>query len=426
MRFDHTSQTYASTGSVLRPDRRISFGSLLIGLLVAITSLIGYSGIALSQTSALGESEPPIGQHGIQSSSSVGCGGEIMPSSNTQFETRVVQLINEIRLANGLLPLKRMSTLDNASRFHATDMATDDYFSHTTHDRVNGQLVEVCAWSNRVQNYYSNYNRLAENIAAGYNSPEAVVDAWMKSPGHRNNILNGENWEIGVGYYTGVGSYQHYWVQDFGRQRDVYPLIIDGDAPTTDTGEVTLHIYGDWQSVRFRQNDGPWSDWQPFQPALSRRIEGDAGQHSLHAELNNGSQTVTSSASIYLTQSNRQVTLSSLPDQMEFVYLRANQRFSPDLQRLHPLAERVDGYQWTATVDQNWLQITPTQGNGADEAEIRPSVASAGDIAPGTATVTFALVKDGGEVVDSHPVRVSLQVMEGPLSEIYLPSIQNQ
>jgi uncharacterized protein YkwD len=406
------------------PLRRLSVISVLIGAILVFTRLTGYNGIAQAQISILGDPVQPVTQNGNRSTNLIGCGGDELPSSNTDYEARVVQLVNEIRLAHGLLPLKRVTALDHASRFHATDMAVDDYFSHNTYDRINGQLVNVCAWSSRIPVYYSNYNRIAENIAAGYNSPEAVVDAWMNSPGHRNNILNADNWEIGVGYYVGAGSYTHYWVKDLGRQRDVYPVVIDGDAATTSTGELTLHIYGDWQTVRFRDNDGPWTEWQPFQSALSRRIEGDAGPYTVHAELSKDNQTVTSSATIYLTQSNKPAELSALPDKLDFVYVRAQQRFTPDLHTLRPLAETVTGHQWTVNVDGNWLQVTPTQGDGAAQTEIRPSVASAGDIAPGTATVTFSLINEGGAVVDSHSMTVSLQVMDGPQMEIYLPTLQ--
>jgi uncharacterized protein YkwD len=305
MRSDYTPQRFAALLTLKglcplqNPLRRLFFASLLLGVI----GTLGYSGLASAQTPILGEPLVHVVQETAQSPNLTGCGGDLLPSANPDYEAQVVKLINEIRLEHGLLPFKRVDTLDNASRFHATDMATDDYFAHNSHDRINNELVEVCAWSSRIQTYYNNYSIMAENIAAGYTTPESVVDGWMKSPGHRSNILNDENWEIGVGYYAGSGSYRHYWVQDLGRNRDVYPLVVNSDASTTSTGELTLHIYGDWQTVRFRNNDGPWSPWQPFQSAISRRIEGNAGQYTIYAEMRKGNQTVTSSSSIYLTQS---------------------------------------------------------------------------------------------------------------------------
>ena len=55
------------------------------------------------------------------------------------------------------------------------------------------------------------YRAAGENIAIGYATPEAVVNAWMNSPGHRANILNPSYTQLGVGYVAD-GS---YWTQEF-------------------------------------------------------------------------------------------------------------------------------------------------------------------------------------------------------------------
>ena len=62
------------------------------------------------------------------------------------------------------------------------------------------------------------YYSATENIAAGYTTPEAVVEDWMNSDGHRDNILNCNLQEIGVGHYylandSGSVNYHHYWTQ---------------------------------------------------------------------------------------------------------------------------------------------------------------------------------------------------------------------
>jgi hypothetical protein len=58
-----------------------------------------------------------------------------------------------------------------------------------------------------------NWTYVGENIAMGYTSPEDVMDGWMNSQGHRNNILNSRYKYIGVGYYYANG--YEYWVQLF-------------------------------------------------------------------------------------------------------------------------------------------------------------------------------------------------------------------
>ncbi len=56
---------------------------------------------------------------------------------------------------------------------------------------------------------------VGENIAKGYPSPEAVMKAWMNSPGHRRNILNCDFEALGVGVIRGSNG-RLFWTQDFG------------------------------------------------------------------------------------------------------------------------------------------------------------------------------------------------------------------
>lgn len=245
-----------------------------------------------------------------------GCGGEQMPTINPEFEAEVVMLVNKIRDEHGLAPLKRAPSLDAAARYHATDMALDNYFSHASYDRVNDELVEVCPWSDRLRAYYTDWYAIAENIGAGYATPQDVVDAWMNSPGHRKNILSDSNWEIGVGYYEAVGSYGRYWVQDFGRRRDVYPLVIDSEAPVTETGDVTLYLYGEWDDVRVRTQDGSWSDWMSFQTELAWTLTGQAGEVAVTVEMRKSHRSAVSTDSIFLLRDS-----APAPEQPYSLYL---------------------------------------------------------------------------------------------------------
>ncbi len=108
-------------------------------------------------------------------------------------------------------------------------MSQDNYFSHDTKDRVGGQLVKKCGPWDRIANYYSGAN--GENAAAGYSTPAAVMQGWMKSSGHKDNILNPSTRAIGVGFYQGSGDFHYYWVQDFGTQVDTLAAPALGDLP---------------------------------------------------------------------------------------------------------------------------------------------------------------------------------------------------
>ena len=95
------------------------------------------------------------------------------------------------------------SGLVNVATVRANE--TVQSFSHT---RPDGRDC-FTAYDEQGVSYFS----AGENIAYGYSSPEAVMDGWMNSPGHRANILNAGFGRVGVGVVKSGGRY--YWVQNF-------------------------------------------------------------------------------------------------------------------------------------------------------------------------------------------------------------------
>lgn len=128
--------------------------------------------------------------------------------SNTvsQWEQQVVDLVNKERAQAGLAPLQLDADLSNVARYKSADMRDNQYFDHQS--PTYGSPFEM------MQQFGIEYRYAGENIAAGQMSPEAVMNAWMNSPGHRQNIMNPNFTHIGVGYVSG-GGYQHYWTQQF-------------------------------------------------------------------------------------------------------------------------------------------------------------------------------------------------------------------
>ena len=126
---------------------------------------------------------------------------------NGALEDSVLSLINQQRALQGLFPVLLDLGLDAAAEAHSLDMASTPCFQH---DSCNGTN-----WATRVQSYYTAPATIGEIIAAGYTTPDAVVDAWMNSPGHRANILNSSFKVAGVALATG-GDYGRYWTVDFG------------------------------------------------------------------------------------------------------------------------------------------------------------------------------------------------------------------
>ena len=123
----------------------------VIVLIITLFTLATTASPVSAQDGILGDAVPVTTSSAVLEAQMSGCGGAIMPTSNADFEAEIVVLTNQIRVDHGLLPLKRTSMLENASRYHATDMAVDDYFAHNTKDIVNGQFVETCTWSSRIQ-----------------------------------------------------------------------------------------------------------------------------------------------------------------------------------------------------------------------------------------------------------------------------------
>lgn len=102
--------------------------------------------------------------------------------------------------------------LNAASDKYAVDMATYNRFSHTGRDGSQ-------PWDRMTQEGYS-WRAAGENIAAGYSTTRAVVDGWLRSPGHCKNIMSANFKDVGVGYgYSASSTYGHYWVTDFGTKR---------------------------------------------------------------------------------------------------------------------------------------------------------------------------------------------------------------
>ena len=125
------------------------------------------------------------------------------------YEQEVFDLVNQIREENGLEPFVYNETLAETARAHSQDMIDRNFFDHTNPDGKSP--------FDRMRDNGLSYSMAAENIAVGYPSPEAVVEGWMNSEGHRANILGGCE-ELGVGLALG-GSYGYYWTQCFATVR---------------------------------------------------------------------------------------------------------------------------------------------------------------------------------------------------------------
>ena len=129
------------------------------------------------------------------------------PPSGTGEAGQVLTLVNAERAKAGCRPVRASTALQRAAQAHSGDMASRDYFSHTSTD---GR-----SFADRIRAAGYPGGTVGENIAAGHSTAAAVMKSWMASAGHRANILSCSFTALGVGHAAG-GSYGHYWTQDFG------------------------------------------------------------------------------------------------------------------------------------------------------------------------------------------------------------------
>jgi len=137
--------------------------------------------------------------------------------------TRALQLVNNVRakgtrcgkeLFGPAPPVTLSGTLANVAFGHANDMAINNYFEH---EDLNGKTP-----SDRVRATGYREKLVGENIAYGPKSVDEVVQGWLDSPGHCENIMDPRFVEMGLGYATSHDSkHALYWVQVLATPRNL-------------------------------------------------------------------------------------------------------------------------------------------------------------------------------------------------------------
>ena len=126
-------------------------------------------------------------------------------------------LLNRERRAHGLRALRSNSKLARAARGHARDMVAQHYFSHDSRSGASfSTRIKRTGWTRARRSY-----TMGENIGWGGGSlstPRAMVQAWMNSAGHRDNILARSFKQIGIGIADGAptGGNGATYATDFG------------------------------------------------------------------------------------------------------------------------------------------------------------------------------------------------------------------
>lgn len=136
-----------------------------------------------------------------------------VPAAVTEERTgSMIDLANEERRRAGLPKLRRNDRLMRAAQAHAEQSAAAGRLAHvltgTRYPRPEDRLAaSAYQWS-----------AFGENVALNQPSSAAATSAWMKSPGHRKNLLSPEYIEIGTGFAVDAAG-RPYYVQVFGRPK---------------------------------------------------------------------------------------------------------------------------------------------------------------------------------------------------------------
>ncbi len=156
--------------------------------------------------------------------------------------TGVINQTNSERIAQGLSKLSENSKLDASAAAKVNDMFAKQYFEHVSPSGVSvDKLAENVGYA---------YIVVGENLALGnFKDNQALVTAWMNSPGHRANILNVRFTEIGVSVKQGQFQGREVWlgVQEFGKPLSSCPSIdpllkqsIEEDKTKTESLQTSL------------------------------------------------------------------------------------------------------------------------------------------------------------------------------------------
>ena len=160
-----------------------------------------------------------------------------LPTSTATLSMRgVIEHTNSARAQNGGLPaLIENELLDRDAQMKLDDMFAKQYFEHVSPTGIGpADLAKTAGYA---------YVIVGENLALGdFESDQALVTAWMNSPGHRANILNAHYQEIGVA--VGKGTYEGHetWmaVQSFGMPLSSCPATSPALKAQIDTNNIEI------------------------------------------------------------------------------------------------------------------------------------------------------------------------------------------
>ncbi len=144
---------------------------------------------------------------------------------------------NNARSANKLPALKGNNLLDQVAEARARDMFAKQYFAHVSPTEEKASVL--------AEKFGYDFAAIGENLALGdFENDEALVNAWLESPGHRANVLSITYLEIGIAAVKGIYEGRETWiaVQIFGKPLSVCPQLDAALRANIEAGRVELRV----------------------------------------------------------------------------------------------------------------------------------------------------------------------------------------
>ena len=153
---------------------------------------------------------------------------EVLGLATNISESDLLVSVNQQRIENGLPPLKVDEKLSLAAGFKAQDMFSKNYWAHFAPDGTTPWLfIDQAGYK---------YSYAGENLARDFAVSGQVIDAWMKSPTHRKNILDSRYKDVGFAVINGKinGEETTLVVQLFGTKSSVSAQVpeVNSESPS--------------------------------------------------------------------------------------------------------------------------------------------------------------------------------------------------
>jgi len=147
-------------------------------------------------------------------------------------EDEIIRRINLIRLEEGLSALNKDSRLMSSALNKAKDMTSNNYFDHSTLNNL-----KMFYW---ISGSDYSYDLAGENLAKGFSSVNRLINAWVSSPAHYQNIINPKFKDVGIGIIEGKlnGKKTVFVVQHFGLEKVSLSYVAQS------TSSILGYIYG--------------------------------------------------------------------------------------------------------------------------------------------------------------------------------------